>query len=220
MGALLTVLIVFLIIFLLLMIKISFIIGYDTKPTVILKVLFFKLNFTEPKKKKKKESKAKKPKKQKKEKKDEKKKDEGIVSSPADVILLVKEVALGLLKKFFCHLRVDSLRLNVIVASDDPSKTALLYGTICPTAFIITDQLYRHKGKKSGEFESVIVPDFCASSPQFDIHIILSIKIWQILSCLMTGGLGFVRYYANKNNKKEGTENGRNANEENDRDLS
>ena len=77
--------------------------------------------------------------------KEEEKKDEGIISSPSDVIRLVREVALGLLKKFYGYLRVDSFRVNVTVATDDPSKTAIAYGAICPTVYSFVEALYKHK---------------------------------------------------------------------------
>ena len=205
------------ILFLIFNVRIRFLVGYDEKPSVILRILFFKLDLLNRKKKKKKKGKEEKKARKKEKPKEEKTKDEGIISSPSDVIRLVREVALGLLKKFYGYLRVDSFRVNVTVATDDPSKTAIAYGAICPTVYSFVEALYKHKGKKSGEFSANVVPDFSTEKPHFDIFIHLSMTIWQLLGCLISGGLGFVKYYADKKGEKEGTENGRNADEKNDR---
>ena len=203
--------------YLILNIRLRFLVGYDEKPSVILKVLFFKLDILNRKKKKKSlEKKEQEEKEKKKKPKEEKTKDEKFISSPSDVIRLVREVALGLLKKFYGHLRVDSFRINVIVASNDPSKTAITYGAISPAVYSFVEALYKHKGKKSGEFSANVVPDFVATKSRFDIFIHLSMTIWQLLGCLISGGLGFAKYYADKKGEKEGTENGRNADEKND----
>lgn len=197
-------------------VRIRFLVGYEEKPIVILKILFFKLDLLNRKKKGKKVKGEKAKKKQKKEKPTEEKKDEKLISSPANVIKLVREVVLGLLKKFYGHLRVDSFRINIIVATDDPSKTAIVYGTVCPAVYSFVEALYNHKGKKGGEFSANVSPDFTLQKSHFDIFIHLSITIRQLLSCLISGGLGFAKYYADKNKEKEGFENGRNADEKND----
>ena len=209
----------FLIIFLILMIRIRFLVGYAEKTKVVLKVLFFKLDLLNRKKKEKKPKKgdAKGQKKKEKQKKEPKEKGEGMIASPSDVIKLVQNVALGLLKKFYGHLRVDSSHIDITVATDDPSKTAIIYGAVCPAVYSLTEALYKNKGKKSGEFFASVVPDFCTENSRFDIYIQLSITVWQILSCLMTGGLGFVKYYTEKNATKKGFDNGRNADEKDDR---
>ena len=202
--------------FLILNIRLRFLVGYDEKPSVILKVLFFKLDILNRKKKKKVSEKEQAKKEKKKKPKENTEKDEKFISSPSDVIRLVREVALGLLKKFYGHLRVDSFRINVIVASNDPSKTAIMYGAISPAVYSFVEALYKHKGKKNGEFSASVAPDFTTEKPQFDIFIHLSITLWQVLACLIAGGLGFAKYYADKKGQKEGIENGRNADEKND----
>lgn len=211
------VLLAFVILYLVFNVRIRFLVGYDEKPSVVLRVLFFKLNILDKRKKKKKASSKSKKKQLKEKQKKEKKEDEKLIASPSDVIKLVREVALGLLKKFYGHLRVDSFRIGITVASDDPSKTAILYGTVCPIAYSLVEALYKHKGKKNGEFSAEVVPDFTADRSHFDIFIHLSMTIWQALGCLIAGGLGFAKYYANKKGEKEGIENGRNADEKNDR---
>ena len=202
--------------FLIFNIRLRFLVGYDEKPSVILKVLFFKLDILNRKKKKKVSEKEQAKKEKKKKPKENTEKDEKFISSPSDVIRLVREVALGLLKKFYGHLRADSFRINVIVASNDPSKTAIMYGAISPAVYSFVEALYKHKGKKNGEFSASVAPDFTTEKPQFDIFIHLSITLWQVLACLIAGGLGFAKYYADKKGEKEGTENGRNADEKND----
>lgn len=211
------VLLAIILIYLIFNIRVRFLVGYDERPSVILKVLFFKLDILNRKKKKKSlEKKEQEEKEKKKKPKEEKTKDEKFISSPSDVIRLVREVAFALLKKFYGYLRVDSFRVNVTVASDDPSKTAITYGAISPAVYSFVEALYKHKGKKNGEFSANVVPDFVATKSRFDIFIHLSMTIWQLLGCLISGGLGFAKYYADKKGEKEGTENGRNADEKND----
>ena len=87
------------------------------------------------KKKKKKPAKKQTPKKEEKKKEISKK----YTEKPAltAIITAFKDLVLGILGRFAKHLKLEMLRLRVLVASDDAAKTAMEYGAVCTAAGLV-----------------------------------------------------------------------------------
>ncbi len=170
-------------------IKLSLRAGYCGTPLLIVGIGPWKLNLTEllaaekdakPQKKAKKtpsESKKKKPKKAKKEPKPPK-----LTEKPSltEIVTAFKNLAVGILVRFTRHIRLDELRMRVLVASDDAAKTAVEYGTVCAAAGALRSVA---EGMRRVDLHRVRVEvecDFLADTPEVDAELCVSIRIWRL----------------------------------------
>ena len=121
-----------------------------------------------PKKKKKKEKKPKKP---------AKAKEQPPLTA---VITSFRDLLLGLVRNLKRHLKIEELRLRVLVASEDAAKTALEYGAVC--ALVEPVQLLAlqaHRVRKD-RVQVGVECDFLADKPEVDAEFCLSIRIWRL----------------------------------------
>lgn len=121
-----------------------------------------------PKKKKKKEKKPKKPAKVKEQ--------PPLIS----VITSFRDLLVGLLRGFKRHLKIEELRLRILVASDDAAKTAMEYGAVC--ALVEPVQLLAMQAPRvqKDRINVGVECDFLADKPEVDAEFCLSIRIWRL----------------------------------------
>ncbi|MEG1742665.1 MAG: DUF2953 domain-containing protein [Clostridia bacterium] len=168
---------VLLLIFLLLLTKIRVNLLYCDDFSVALKVLFFKykLEQQEPQDEQKKEKKTKKIKKKK-------------ISAQKnlsfrEIIEKLKDIIFKLIKKAGKYIFLEKYIVKAQIASDDPAKTAILYGAACGAAgslWALIDSL-KHKTKNPKMLITELKPDFISEKSDFYINIEFSIRIWQTL---------------------------------------
>lgn len=120
------------------------------------------------KKKKKKEKKPKKP-------------AEGVEKPPLTaVIASFRDLLVGLVRSFKRHLKIEELRLRVLVASGDAAATALEYATVCalvePVYLLATQARRVRKDRVKVGIEC----DFLAEKPEIDAEFCLSIRVWRL----------------------------------------
>lgn len=120
------------------------------------------------KKKKKKEKKPKKPKKRKEP------------PSLLDLITAFKNLVAGLVRDFKRHLKIEELRLRVLVASGDAAQTALEYGGVCALAEPIRLLATQAHRVRKDRVHVGVECDFLADKPEVDAEFCLSIRIWRI----------------------------------------
>ena len=105
------------------------------------------------------------------------------------IIKLVIALAKVLLDRFGRYLRVDIAYLDITAASDDPAKTAILYGWIWAAMEnfwnLLSDTRMFHRVKKNA---ISIYADFTAEKPSVSGKITFSIALWQIMAILIAGG--------------------------------
>ncbi|MBR5263451.1 MAG: hypothetical protein IKV50_02025 [Clostridia bacterium] len=132
-----------------------------------------------PKKKKKKPAKKQAPEKEEKKKETPKK----YTETPAltAIITAFKDLVLGILGRFAKHLRLEMLRLRVLVASDDAAKTAMEYGAVCTAAGLVVTAAEALPRTNPKTVDVRIECDFLAETPEIDAEICLSIRIWRIV---------------------------------------
>ena len=115
-------------------------------------------------------------------------------------ILYIVKLALRALKvlftKFGRSLKIRAVRLNVRVASEDAAKTAYMYGLISAAlsnlmAFLSENMNFRATDRK----EVSVSADFLSDKPEFDLHIVLSIRVGQVISMLLKTVLAAGIYY-------------------------
>ncbi|HPE95779.1 MAG TPA: DUF2953 domain-containing protein, partial [Bacillota bacterium] len=185
----------------LLMLKAGLSLKWDGQLNVTLRIAGLKFNLTGRMKRKKKprRRKSKAPEQRRQEHK------KPVVSGISDVIALVREVVVRVEKNFFRYIKVDSYDFDITVATDDAAKTAILYGAVSSSVFSLAQELYSKKARRKDpkRFSVRVVPDFSAAESTAVISITASLRIWQALVCLLSGGRGFMSYYS----KKDNTEN-------------
>lgn len=177
------------------------------------KIGFYKINIMPAKpakeKKAKKTKKIRKPKKTKekpgkavKEKK-EKPKGKKKLDIPA-IFDFVKDIGTVLLRRFKKHLKVKIYKINVILASDEAEKTAMLYGAASQSACYLFEFLDYHNFKvykNPGKIK--IIPDFSKSKIEFDVNIKFYMRLSHIAALGIVSLFKFLGFWGKM--KKEPT---------------
>ena len=171
--------------------KLSIRAGYCENPLLILGIGPFKLKLADGKKREEPQkeappepSKKKKPKKKKKKAEKEKKpkkQAKGQEQPPlTGVITSFRDLLFGLLRNFRRHLKIEELRLRVLVASDDAAKTALEYGAVCALAEPVHLLVLQAPRVRKDKVQVGVECDFLADKPEVDAEFCLSIRIWRL----------------------------------------
>lgn len=130
--------------------------------------------------KKQKEGK-KKPKKEKKKKKKPKKPSKATEKPRlAEIITAFRDLLFGLLRDFKRQLKIEELRLRVLVASEDAAMTALEYGAVCALAEPIHQVAAQAKCVRKDRLNVSVECDFLADKPEIDAEFCLSVRIWKL----------------------------------------
>ena len=144
-------------------------------------------------KKQEKKALAKKEKEAAKKEKEKTKEKKPLSQQISDIKILV-DVVLTALGKFFGHLRIKMTRIKIVVASEDAATTAVAYGAISQSLNILLPALETVKNFKSLDKADIDVrADFLSSSPEFDIEISLSIRVWHILHAGLAALVKFIK---------------------------
>lgn len=202
MVALIIILCIALFLALLLSTKVILRIKYENSLVVYLRILFVKIQLYPSKKKEKryphsmsrrkaqkikksllKKKKKKKPSKKQLEKEKEMKEKTDILSMIKIIISFVK----NFLRLFVRSVRIKSSKLQIVVASDDASKTALLYTAVSQSInllFPLLEGIKNFKKLPKGNNLSVRA-DFLASKPEIHADLTLYIRVGSALKALL-----------------------------------
>ena len=183
---------------------------YENKPGLAVRFLFLKFNYFlelskkgEAKEEDELDEAVKRAKKKRKEQQREEKKSEGKVSIK-EVLRIVKASVSEIYRKFGKYLFLEKFDLRLNVATEDAASTALLYGgvsALCAPLYAFTTRIKRKK--KDCVFMEV-KPDFYAASIDAAVNITVSIRLWQVVSCLITASKAYLKFSAlKKGNKKD-----------------
>lgn len=97
-----------------------------------------------------------------------------------NVVTAFRDLLVGLLRDFTRRVKIEELRLRVLVASEDAAKTALEYAAVCalvdPVRFIATQARRVEKDRVKVAVEC----DFLADKPEIDAEFCLSMRIWHL----------------------------------------
>ena len=183
-------------------IRVSVTVSYTDKLSIILRYGFLKLDMTEFSTKAHKEKKPKAVTKEREpnEKKQEEQKKPLNIS---DVIKLIQDVVMSLVKKFLGYLRIDKYDISIKVATGDAATTAIFVGAASGALYSLTAFLQSLKPrKKKGVYKAEVVPDFLGEKPSAQVTISLSLLMWQAVVCAIKGGTGFLKFYSDRNKQK------------------
>lgn len=125
-------------------------------------------------------------------KKRKQKKKKGAVSTKSkklpkisDAVRIIKDGIAAFLKYFSRYARLDKYRVRISLATDDPARTAILYGSL--SAVVSTMHSYalsvKRRSYREGDIYTEYKPDFYSEKSDIAIDIGFSLRIWQILVC-------------------------------------
>lgn len=172
-------------------IKLTLRVGYCNKPFASVKIAFFTFSLTDNKRaagqKKPKKPKAETPAPKKSaEKRKHKPRHKRVIPkaqkpSLTDVIRSFYELLQALLGGFARQVRVETLRLRVLVATDDAAKTALLYGTV--SGLLTPVEALAENARRIDRKQVCLGAecDFLADKPEVDAELCISVRIWRLL---------------------------------------
>ena len=206
-------LIIALVIVFLLFLKIRICLSYEDEFVVKVKVLFFNISIIPKKEKKikpknyslkklqKRQDKLKK-KNQKTEQKAQKHKDEhpkDKATKIKDILELIKIILNNVLSPFGKYLKIEILKLYVKIATNDPSKTAIIYGGVSQTASYIIEWLSNITNVDVKKKESInIFADFLSDKSEAAINITLGLRVWHLFSISFKFAFAFLKNNLNK----------------------
>lgn len=117
----------------------------------------------------------------------------------------ITELVLLAVKKFFGHLKIRVIRFNVKIASDDAATTAIAYGAVNQIVATIYPFVEGSKNIKTPNKKNFnIYTDFLSDTPEADVKIKLSIRVWQIVDVAIAA---IVKMVKNKLKKQKMSEN-------------
>lgn len=114
--------------------------------------------------------------------------------SLSESIGLIKALLEVIPARLLHHLTVKLARLNIVVASNDAAKTALMYGAVSQTvAYIVAflDQMTHLK--YAPEPEVSVSADFLAEKPTADIKLSISLRVWHLFDLLILAVKEYVK---------------------------
>ena len=129
-------------------------------------------------------------------KKVKKKKDRTPPPSLKDSIRVFKAGIMQFWGKYKRYAKLERYVLKISVSTDDPAKTAILYGGISSVAGVLHAWAVsvRKRSKKTGDIYTEVKPDFIAEKTDAAAEIGMSLKVWQIVSCLITAYRTYRKY--------------------------
>ncbi len=199
MIALLIISAIVILIILILRMNVHIIFDYHDKPTVTLKVLFFRFNAIDlfhkylnrgsadsgqAKIEKKKTTSA------------NKKKSLDLIGF-ADFLVHISKVISLAVKDHFSKATVNLKELNVKVCSDDAAKTALLCGTVIQVANGLCALLMHFSTFRCNNRNLSISPDFSSEKSSVSLHLVLTSKLFDIIRLFITT---YFRFFEGKEN--------------------
>ncbi len=119
-----------------------------------------------------------------------------------ETIHLITALARKVIQKTLRYLRIDLLRLQITVGSEDAAKTAILYGAVSQSvAYLIEILSNVTKLRRYRQCVSVQA-DFISEKTKMNVNICFQLRVWQILAILIAAGMTFVKERANANIKE------------------
>lgn len=169
-------------------VKLSIRAAYCESPLLVLGIGPFKLTLVsgekkeEPQEEAPEESGGKKKPKKKKKKEKKKKKPAKVKEQPplTSVITSFRDLLVGLVRSFKRHLKIEELRLRVLVASEDAAKTAMEYGAVCTLVEPVHMLALQAPRVQKDRVQVGVECDFLADKPEVDAEFCLSIRIWRL----------------------------------------
>jgi hypothetical protein len=122
-----------------------------------------------------------------------------------EIFELVKDIGAVLLKRVKKHFKAKIYKINIVLASEEAEKTALLYGAAVQSAYYLFEFLdYNFKIRKNPE-NIKITPDFLKNRISFDIDIKFYMRLSHVFGLLIASLFKVLKFWgkAGKTEKAE-----------------
>ena len=137
----------------------------------------------------------------------EKKKEEKSFKEKIDYYTeFIKYVVADALKKFKKYLVITVYYIDISVSGDEPDRTAINYGIACQGVSYINEFLNQNlnmKYKRKRKEHISVKADFLSRCETVSIRISLGIRVWQVLSVLITALIGYIKMTVTKTGTKK-----------------
>ncbi len=121
-----------------------------------------------------------------------------------EILELIKIILKNVMSPFGRYLKVEIIKMHITVGTDDPAKTAVVYGGICQLTSYIVELLSNLTNVDVKKKNSIIVkPDFLEGKTNAKINITLGLRVWHSLSIAFK----FFMAYIKRKNQKNTTAN-------------
>ncbi len=143
--------------------------------------------------------------------KGEKRAKKASAESVREGVSVIKDAVFDLCGKFKRYIRLEKYVLKISVGTDDPAKTAVVYGALSGAAAALHSLALSLKTPpfKKAEVFTEYRPDFYADRTYAAVDIGFSLRVWQALACLAAGVKYIGRFKKNAKNGKGGKEDER-----------
>lgn len=122
-----------------------------------------------------------------------------------DILSLVCKLASTVVRRFVKHLRIKVARLKIKVATTDAATTAVAYGAVTQSVNILLPILEQVKNFSLPEVAELdIQADFLSETPEADIEISFSLRVWHALDILARGLIEYFKHQS-KNDSSPAT---------------
>lgn len=128
-------------------------------------------------------------------------------------VSVIKDAVFDLCGKFKRYIRLERYVLKISVGTDDPAKTAVIYGALSGVAAALHSLALSLKAPpfKKAEVFTEYRPDFYADRTYAAVDIGFSLRVWQTVSCLIAGAKYLTRF---KKGPKQTAKNGKGGKED------
>lgn len=110
-----------------------------------------------------------------------------------NLIQEIASIATGAAKKFFSHIVIDSIFINVSVADEDAAQAAILYGGVC--AGIYTPMGLLLSNMKCKRYHINVVPNFQEKECKINFELKSHIRLLFVISLLLSALLKSLKVY-------------------------
>lgn len=182
---------ILLLILLLLLVKIGVYFScYGKRPEVAVKIAFFTLRFDlkDLKAEADEQAEEKAVKKKAEKKKDGKKEEKKPSPAIKDTFRVFKDGIMAFWAKYKRYARLERYIVKINLGTDDPAKTAVLYGGVATVAASLHAWALsvRKRSRRVKDIYTEVKPDFIAETTDAAAEVGFSLRVWQILSCAIT----------------------------------
>lgn len=108
-----------------------------------------------------------------------------------ETLIILREGISAFLKRFKRYARLEKYMLKINLGTDDPSKTAVLYGSLYGAVSALHCLAESLPKKSDNCVYTEFKPDFYADKTDAAVEIGFSLRVWQFAVCLLI----FLKYY-------------------------
>lgn len=117
------------------------------------------------------------------------------------ILTLIRDELKKTVPLFLNHLRIRIVSMRILVASEDPAKTGILYGAVCTAVSQLTEVLSHITHVRRARKSVWVSADFLPGKTSADVSLVFSIRVWQAVHVGLVAAMTYLKY-KNKSSQK------------------